>query len=193
MMQLSQPKVWDNDVVIGLDLSLTASGFARFAVDAPPYATTIPSKGKTADSLLDRSVRLETIAQRILNSMPEGIPAPLVAVAIETPAHNQTSGHHHDRSGLWWLTVSALLGQGYNVYEVSTTQVKKYATGKGNASKMEVMAAAIKRYPDLDIANDNEADAVVLAAFLARALGDPIEESLPQANLSALDKFVVSR
>ena len=192
MMQLSHPKVWDNDVVIGLDLSLTASGFAWFAVDAPPYATTIPSKGKTADSLLDRSVRLETIAQRILNSMPEGIPAPLVAVAIETPAHNQTSGHHHDRSGLWWLTVSALLGQGYNVYEVSTTQVKKYATGKGNASKMEVMAAAIKRYPDLDIANDNEADAVVLAAFLARALGDPIEESLPQANLAALDKFSVS-
>ena len=79
------------------------------------------------------------------------------------------------------------------VYEVSTTQVKKYATGKGTASKMEVMAAAIKRYPQFDIANDNEADAVILTAFLARALGRPIEESLPQANLAALEKFTVSR
>lgn len=58
---------------------------------------------------------------------------------------------------------------------------------------MEVMAAAIKRYPQFDIANDNEADAVILAAFLARALGRPIEESLPQANLAALEKFTVSR
>ena len=113
-------------------------------------------------------------------------------VAIETPAHNQTSGHHHDRSGLWWLVV-AELSPYCQIYEVSTTQVKKYATGKGTASKMEVMAAAIKRYPQFDIANDNEADAVILAAFLARALGRPIEESLPQANLAALEKFTVSR
>lgn len=189
MMLLPQSHVWDNDVVIGLDPSLTATGFARLALDTPASATTIPSKGKATDSLLDRNIRLEKITQTIMRMMPVDIPEALVAIAIETPAHNQTSGHHHDRSGLWWLVVDALLGQGYNVFEVSTTQVKKYATGKGNASKMEVMAAAIRRYPDIEICNDNEADAVVLAAFLARALGQPVEADMPKTHLEAVEKY----
>ena len=52
----------------------------------------------------------------------------------------------HPNPSLWWLVV-AELSPYCQIYEVSTTQVKKYATGKGTASKMEVMAAAIKRYP----------------------------------------------
>lgn len=183
-------------VVVGLDLSLTGTGMARLGPYEEDQVTTLSSKGKTADSLATRRARLARIADLISDHIGSG---PTYAVAIETPAHNQTSGHHHDRSGLWWMVMDRLLNPDDRsrlepplVYEVATTQVKKYATGKGNASKMEVMAAAIKRYPQFDIANDNEADAVILAAFLARALGEPIEESLPQANLAALDKFSVS-
>ena len=172
--------------IYGLDLSLTGTGVARIGTSATPHVWTVKSKGKATDSLAQRAGRLNDLDASIRATVEFG-----AYVAIETPAHNQTSGHHHDRSGLWWLVVSELV-QYAKVHEVSTTQVKKYATGKGNASKMEVMAAAIKRYPQFDIANDNEADAVILAAFLARALGEPIEDSLPQANLSALDKFSVS-
>lgn len=172
-------------VVVGLDLSLTATGVATIYQDGLGDADTVASK--TMGGLLyGRTVRLNSLEVKIHQAVPMN-----AIVAIETPAHNQTSGHHHDRSGLWWLVVSGLIGSGHTVYEVATTQVKKYATGKGNASKMEVMAAAIKRYPQFDIANDNEADAVILAAFLRRALGHPIEESLPKVNIDALAKFKI--
>lgn len=172
--------------IYGLDLSLTATGVARIG-DGGNSVWTERSKGKETDTLQERVDRLSDLDTSIRSAIEFG-----ALVAIETPAHNQTSGRHHDRSGLWWLVVAELAPY-CRIYEVSTTQVKKYATGKGNASKMEVMASAIKRYPQFDIANDNEADAVILAAFLARAVGRPIEDSLPQANLSALDKFSVSR
>ena len=173
-------------IVYGLDLSLTATGVARIGQVATPDVWTVKSKGKASDALDTRAERLTDLDVSIRATIEYG-----AHVAIETPAHNQTSGHHHDRSGLWWLVVASLMPYA-KVHEVSTTQVKKYATGKGNASKREVMAAAIKRYPQFDIANDNEADAVILAAFLDRALGEPIEESLPQAILAALEKFNVS-
>ena len=172
--------------IYGLDLSLTATGVARVVGLNGNTVWTERSKGKATDTLAMRAERLNDLDVSIRATIEFG-----AHVAIETPAHNPTSGHHHDRSGLWWLVVTGLYRYA-RVHEVSTTQVKKYATGKGNASKMEVMAAAIKRYPQFDIANDNEADAVILAAFLARALGEPIEESLPQANLAALEKFNVS-
>lgn len=172
-------------VIAGIDPSLTGTGVALIENDGESV-TTVASKGKTSDSIRLREARLQSLKFRVLDLVSR-----VDRVAIETPAHNQTSGHHHDRSGLWWLIVSLLYSSGIHVHEVSTTQVKKYATGRGNASKMEVMAAAIKRYPQFDIANDNEADAVVLAAFLARALGQPIEGDMPKANLAALDKFEV--
>lgn len=172
-------------VIAGIDPSLTGTGLAIID-NVASDVTTVRSRGKTADSLILRRDRLGLLVQEV-----ERLAFRADHVAIETPAHNQTSGHHHDRSGLWWMLVDQLYNHGIVIHEVSTTQVKKYATGRGNASKMEVMAAAIKRYPQFDISNDNEADAVVLAAFLARALGQPIEDDMPKANLAALDKFQV--
>ena len=47
----------------------------------------------------------------------------------------------------------------------------KYATGRGNAPKDQVLAATIKRYPHLDIIDNNAADAVLLASAGLRVLG----------------------
>lgn len=41
----------------------------------------------------------------------------------------------------------------------SVSEIKKYATGKGNASKSDMVAAAEGRY-GIVVANDNEADAI---------------------------------
>lgn len=181
----------DVSVVVGLDLSLTATGVARvdyFEGNRGSHEVqTVRSKGAKVDSLEARNIRLAHLAGQFETYCG----GPRRHVAVESPSHGSTNGHHHDRSGLWWLTVNALLNAGARVYEVAPTQVKKYATGKGNASKAEVMIAAVKRYPEFDIANDNEADAVILAAFLARALGQPIEEiAPPKTHLLALDKFM---
>jgi len=170
-------------IIVGLDLSLTATGMAVVKPSAQNVVT-IKSKGKKDDTLLMRQARLLGIVGTIASTILPGS-----HVAIESAAHGAVSGHHHDRSGLWWMVVQRLIERGCYVYEVAPTQVKKYVTGKGNASKMEVMAAAIKRYPGMDIEDDNQADAVGLAAFLSRALDQPIDGNLPMANLAALDKF----
>lgn len=44
----------------------------------------------------------------------------------------------------------------------SPSEIKKHATGKGNASKEAMVAAAVKRWPDLEVLDDNHADALWL-------------------------------
>jgi crossover junction endodeoxyribonuclease RuvC len=180
--------------VVGLDLSLTSTGVA--AVGETGYAfvvrvrskapTTVrhPRTGKpTQASLLQRHERLNSLAHRIVEA---AAPAPLLVV-VEQPAFSQTAGQQHDRSGLWWLVVRRFLSAEVPVVEVTPGQLKRYATGSGSAGKDEVLAAVVRRYGGVEVANNDEADALVLASMGARYLGFPIDEPLPKANASALD------
>lgn len=159
------PVAW----VVGLDLSLTGSGVAVIGEDGI-RTSLVTSKGKADASLPQRAARLIGLCQQIADLIPEG-----ALVVIEQPAYSQTGGSHHDRSGLWWLIV-AYLHEIHQVVEVAPGTVKKFATGKGNAGKDEMLAAAIKRYPSADVVNNNVADAVHLAAMGARFLGRPQED-----------------
>ncbi|NUS59160.1 MAG: hypothetical protein HOV66_30530, partial [Streptomycetaceae bacterium] len=80
-----------------------------------------------------------------------------------------------------------LIAWGHEVVEVTTGGVKKYATGKGNAGKDEVLAAVVRRYPDVEVSNNNEADALVLRAMGCDHLGQPLAV-VPQTHRAALDK-----
>ncbi|HLV43706.1 MAG TPA: crossover junction endodeoxyribonuclease RuvC [Aggregatilineales bacterium] len=177
--------------VVGIDPSLTATGVV--AIQSAEGATgtrvhTFGRRGKTSEPLMTRLARLNDTVTAVQNVIRELVVYPDV-ITIESPAHNQTTGSHHDRSGLWWLLVRELTYEmGLKVVEIGPTQVKTYATGKGNAGKTEVMAAVIRRHLDVPITNDNEADAFVLAAMGARLIGQPIEDSLPQTHLRAMDK-----
>lgn len=176
--------------VVGLDLSLTATGIAT-----PGGVRTVGSRGKTGATLRQRSARLHDLAMdiggeidRVANEHRPSTRDRLLVV-VEAPAFSRTTGHQHDRSGLWWLVVDELCGSSYaTVVEVAPSARAKYATGKGNAGKDEVLAAVVRRYPDVDVSNNNEADSLVLRAMGCRAIGHPLEESLPQTHLAALDK-----
>jgi Holliday junction resolvasome RuvABC endonuclease subunit len=51
---------------------------------------------------------------------------------------------------------------------IGVKQLKKWATGKGNASKKAVFEAARVRWPDIRIQDDNQADALwILDAAIA--------------------------
>lgn len=170
--------------VVGLDLSLTATGTALIRPGMTTAVQTLKSKGAKDATLGERADRLRKLAREIL------LPAATAnVVVIEQPAYSQTGGSHHDRSGLWWLVVDALIFDDLRLVEVTPQAVKIYATGKGNASKDEVLAAVVRRYPNIEVRNNNEADALVLAAIGARLAGQPLEESLPQLHLRALDKI----
>ncbi len=174
--------------IVGIDPSLTATGIA--IIDTRTTAVdvrTITSKGKAGATLKSRSTRLHNIvADLLINYMPA---EPVDLVVIEQPAFSRTTGHHHDRSGLWWLMVDALCywqQEPISITEVTPGSLKKYATGKGNAGKDEVLLAVARRYPDVPIKDNNQADSLVLAAMGARHLGHPIDD-LPKLNLSAMD------
>lgn len=165
--------------VAGLDLSLTGTGVCRLATGQPATLATIGSAGKRDDTLAQRHQRLVRLAGRILHAVGD-----VDLAVVEGPAYASTTGHMHDRSGLWWLVVHGLRNHAGRVVEVTPASRCRYATGKGNAPKDAVLAAVVRRYPGIEVGTNDEADALVLAAMGARALGDPIEERLPQANLA---------
>ena len=168
--------------IVGIDLSLTSTGVAVIT-DRYIHTDRITSTGHKDDSLSERRQRLHDLALAIRNHV-----LTTDLVVIEQPAYSRKTGHMHDRSGLWWLVVDRLEHYATEIVEVPPTARSKYATGKGNAAKDHVLAAVIRRYPEVEVTGNDEADALVLAAMGARALGHPIEVSLPQTHLDAMAK-----
>lgn len=166
--------------VLGIDPSLTGTGLALINTDDRLVAETwtIVTKGHHSDTLLQRLDRLDTIVDFVA-----AVDADLAV--IEQSAYSRTAGHQHDRSGLWWLIIARLQPR-IPVVEVPPTTRARYATGKGNASKDTVLLEVARRYPHARPANNNEADALVLAAMGARHLGHPIDD-LPKTHLAAMD------
>lgn len=165
--------------VVGVDLSLTATGVAA-AVGGTAKVRTVTST-PTEDTIAARSIRLRAVAGALFNLARDAD-----LVVIERPAFLSKTGAAHDRSGLWWLLVARLTGAGVPVAEVSPNTIKKYATGKGTADKDAVLAAVVRRYPDVEVNTNNEADALILAALGARHVGEPLEATLPADRLAAL-------
>jgi crossover junction endodeoxyribonuclease RuvC len=180
--------------IIGLDLSLASTGAAVIDTAVPGPAQTrrvlvkarAVKRGDPPHTITERSTRLRRLAG---DTTTLCVGADLVLV--EGPTYSSDTGKAHDRAGYWWLVVARLTGAGLNVVEVSPTALKVYALGKGagaGTGKDDVLAAVVRRYLDVAIGNNDEADALVLAAMGARFTGHPIEEKpLAQTHLRAMD------
>lgn len=167
--------------VIGLDLSLTSTGVAR--IDGSDATVARVVSKPAASTLAARSARLRSIAAKVT-----GMCAGAGLVVVEGPAYASKSGAAHDRAGYWWLVVAELTATGVPVVEVPPATLKVFATGRGNAGKDDVLTAVVRRYPHVEFAGNDEADALVLAAMGCRLLGAPLEASLPQTHLRAMEK-----
>jgi crossover junction endodeoxyribonuclease RuvC len=168
--------------VAGLDVSLQSTGVAVIWPGGDVQLRRVRSKGKEDATLADRRMRLRDLAVDIVCA----VPAEADLVVIEQPAFSRQTGHMHDRSGLWWLVVDHLTEAGHLVAEVSPTARARYATGRGNAGKDEVLAAVVRRYPTADVSQNDVADALILAAMGAAHLGHPLA-TLPLTHTAALD------
>lgn len=60
---------------------------------------------------------------------------------------------------------------GFQYRGYSPPEIKKHATGKGNANKEAMMKAAQAKWPDVRIVDDNHADALWLLDLAQRDLG----------------------
>jgi len=175
--------------VVGIDLSLASTGLADNQGRTERVRTKPGGKELTR---IRRIVRASMIFADLPNWAPYGGPGATDLAVVEGPAFSRGAmGGQHLRAGLHWLLLDALDGNLVPVLIVPPNVRTMYATGKGNSSKDEVLACVIKRYPAWEVTGNDIADAVVLAAIGARLLGDPVEESLPQANLRAMTKVAL--
>ena len=163
--------------VIGLDLSLTGTG-----VSNGQWADTIRTTGRADATLTDRASRIAHITSAVLEYTTGAH-----LVVVEGPSHNSRYGHMWDRAGLWWRIVGRLVGDGVPVAVVPPNIRALYATGRAGAGKDEVLLAAARRWPACPIANNNEADACVLAALGLNWLGYPLAP-MPATHRAALAK-----
>ncbi|MBN8883469.1 MAG: crossover junction endodeoxyribonuclease RuvC [Salana multivorans] len=170
--------------IVGIDPSLTSTGVAVIDRTTGIQLHRVQSKGRKTATLPERDHRLADLANRIYTHVTGAD-----LVVIESPAYSNSLGSMHDRSGLWWLLVRHLHADHVPVLEVPPTVRAKYATGRGNAGKDEVLAAVIRRYPHTNVTGNDVADALTLAAIGARLTGWPLEPTLPQTSLTALTKL----
>lgn len=164
--------------IISLDLSLARTGYAlpsRVGLLVPPKAA-------------DRGVRRLAWFRLQVRSLVMETHADLVAIegySFGTPAG---SSHSHALGELGGVVRLELHDLKVPFVEIAPSSLKKYACGKGNAKKMDVLAAAIRRlgYAGSD---DNEADALWLRHMALDHYGLGIVE-LPQVHREALEKVI---
>jgi Holliday junction resolvasome RuvABC endonuclease subunit len=156
--------------VLGVDPSLRLSGVAR-VVDGVLDATRIPTE--KVRTLREQRDQVRYIVGKILRFAGDVDLAVIESMYVPTREGAQ-AGAVTQRAWVWGLVVDQLFER-CPVVEVTTKQRAKYAADNGNADKAAVTAAVKAAYPNLRIRDDNEADAIALAAMGARHLGEPID------------------
>lgn len=160
--------------VVGVDLSLRSTGIAGSTGWADRLVPPAGARDLLRLRWLVDEVRLNVTAATL--------------VVLEGPAHSRAAqAGHHELAGLWWMVRDRLARMDIPVAVVSPSARAKYATGRGNAGKDEVLAAVIRRYPDVEITGNDQADAYTLAAMGADWLGHP-PAYVPAIQRAVLDK-----
>lgn len=159
---------------LALDLSLTASGWARgesAGVLSPPSQSLIGPR------------RLAWIRDQVLE-LAHGVDL----IAIEGYALGSARGasRSHATGELGGVVRLAIWEASIPFVVVPPASLKKYATGKGNSGKPEVLAAAIRRLGYLGH-DDNEADALWLLQMARARYGLPGAIVVPAGHRAALE------
>lgn len=136
--------------IVGLDLSLSATGIAP--PGEPP---------RTITTKLHDVRRLDFICDAIAEVAKD-----CDVAVIEQYAFSRHDAHAHAIGELGGCVRLDLYRLGVEYAEPSVQSLKKFATGKGNASKPEVLIAARERF-GYEGASFDEAEALVLREMAA--------------------------
>ena len=107
--------------------------------------------------------------------------------AVKSQGAQQAQSGVHLRAGLWWLLAVRLTLHGHVVVEVTPSTLKKFATGRGNATKPDMRMALFQR-AGIDERDDNRVDAWWLRQIGLHLKGHPDAISLPATHTAALAK-----
>ena len=172
-------------MIVGIDFSLTGTGVCAIK-DGEAECVTIGSKKEDQwFRFPDRVIGIVNDAFEWVHSL--GDDDARATIAIESPAF-LAKGSGVDRMfGGWWIVIDQIWAIADPLLKVTPAQVKKFATGNGNAKKDEVMLAVARRYPDVPITDNNQSDALVLAAIAAAAVGEPFNGELTKAQREVVE------
>ena len=163
--------------VVGIDLSLTATGIAALTDgDHVPAVCLSGSTGSKDATLAQQSKRHSELVADIIGTVygrGEKFLRPAMVViegpSLGNPRNSDTSSWR--RAGVWWQVVQTLVDDQVPVISVSPAALKKFATGKGNAAKTAVALAVQREWPTVILSDDNICDALGLAMIGAAKLG----------------------
>jgi crossover junction endodeoxyribonuclease RuvC len=123
--------------------------------------------------------RFINITEQILDNLTDGD-----IICIEGFSYGSKGKGVSTQYGIGWLIRAELIRNGYTYIEVPPTSVKKFATGKGNTKKDEMVLPIYKKW-GFEHASDNVRDAFVLAQ-IAKGIYD--SSNLTEYQKEALKK-----
>ena len=192
--------------VCGVDLSLTATGFAWSTGETKTFGRlglTKPHRTvKGVTSLVPVSDRVRALADLAWDLAAIICERPVDLVVIENLPTTGIAVASSEKAFVWWRFIEMIDAHKCPVLEVSPKTAKLFASGRGDANKREVISAVREHFPAWDIQrysargkplgtfDDNRADAVVLMAIGSALAGDAIAD-LPAGHLAALDKLTL--
>ncbi|MBV9869445.1 MAG: crossover junction endodeoxyribonuclease RuvC [Frankiaceae bacterium] len=163
--------------VIGIDSSLTATGLARIDYGGQNIWTIDTATVGAPKPTADKSKR--AMARRVnalLDQIEGALDASVDLMAMEGLAYGAKGDSAWVLPWIFGRVIELAEKHDKPLIIVATSARAKYATGNGRADKDTVLAAAIKRWPEADIANNNEADATIVGVVGMHYLGHPLGE-----------------
>lgn len=168
------------NTVVGIDPSLTSTGVA--VIRNGVAATIAVGSTRTGDQLAERLARIHSIVSHVVDVVAAAAPS---LVAVEGYSF---ASKGRGLTGL--IELGAILryelAASFDVFEVAPAAVKKFATGKGAASKTDVALAVYKRWR-FEAPTPDEVDAFVLAKIAEAKVGDA--DSLTVAQEQVIGKL----
>lgn len=162
--------------ILGLDVSLTSTGYSGCGLMG-----TITSKNKGVQRLEDISQSVSELLSRTPSD---------VVVTIEGYSFASRNSQAHSIGEVGGVVRLTLFRHHVPFIEVPPTSRAKFATGKGNASKNEVISSVSARTGITWVGKgaDDEVDAFILEemGLVVQGVG---RYQWPQSNLDALEKI----
>jgi crossover junction endodeoxyribonuclease RuvC len=176
-------------ITVGLDLSLTHTGFAIVQDDGKVLASGVIKSKLNGDKPIDETIRIVKIAEEIMEKIDQLVPGngPDLVI-IEGLAFLAQGTSLVQLAGLNYLTRILLAEFKWPFVIVAPTSLKKFVTGSGKGEKDMVMMAIYKNY-GFEAQDNNVADAFGLAACGLALLEKPIiKKCKPQEEVLSLLK-----
>jgi crossover junction endodeoxyribonuclease RuvC len=151
--------------IVAIDPSLTATAVCLIHYGQPEVAVSrTKPRGKLTVDKLDR-MHAQTAFVAEYAELAD-------LILIEAPSFGSMGSATRDLAGLWWLLFDTLTSYPAPIGVVAPSALKKWATGAGNADKFRVGQHIGKRWPDLELRSDDEADALGLASMGLQHVGE---------------------